>query len=695
MTPLDVLTQPLWHKTAIVLLHFLWQGTLIAAVVALIVRHSFVSRPEIRYVFCLFGLAAMIAAPLVTCLVVQSPSPAEPGSTALTVKTPEVETVGEDGFEYEGSASVSPVWPSAIDLDRALQQPAREEVSATTTLTGLLVVAQPYFVLCWLVGVFALSGRMLLGFVAVYRFRRRREAVPASLVLTSRTLCRRLGLPGYPEVAASWDIAESFALGFLRPLVLLPAAWLIELPADALEAVIAHELAHIRRRDLWVNLLQRVVEAVLFYHPAVWWLSGRIRAERELCCDLLAVGVTGRRVAYARALEFVARRRVVQRQPVFATGMGGRKMALLDRVRNVLGVKHSEGKLRWWSAGVIALAVPVLLWVVSSAFRPALADDEEEPGGERAAAVTDDEGERGERRDEGERRDADRERGDRERGERDRPDRERAGGERRDADRREGDRPREGRDLSDPDQARDFARERAEDRRRLRDEENRDREREGPERDERELSREELLGIIAELRRELAEVRRGQRGPREGGPRGFRGGEWRPGDGPPRFDRPFEGRPPVEGRDDDGERREGDRPPRFRRGGEGDRPGPRDGEGPPRFRREGDRPTGEERPDAPRGDRPRFGDDRPGPRGLGPEVINLIRELRGEVERLRREVNELRGRRGEGAEREEGEVERRERRAVDRERRETERGERRELETEEKEAAPDEASDEG
>ncbi len=77
-------------------------------------------------------------------------------------------------------------------------------------------------------------------------------------------------------------------------MVLLPAALLTGMPAELLEAVIAHELAHIRRLDLWVNLGQRVVETLLFYHPAVWWLSARVRREREVCCDEAAAGATER-----------------------------------------------------------------------------------------------------------------------------------------------------------------------------------------------------------------------------------------------------------------------------------------------------------------------------------------------------------------------------------------------------------------
>src|SRR5690606_9531729 len=122
---------------------------------------------------------------------------------------------------------------------------------------------------------------------------------------------------------------------------------------------LAHELAHIRRHDLWINLLQRVVETLLFHHPAVWWLSARLRRERELCCDELAVRLTGQPIGYARALEHVARWRVDSFHPALATGIGGTKMALLDRVRHVL--KSDPGNRRtMWPAGLVALAIPAL-----------------------------------------------------------------------------------------------------------------------------------------------------------------------------------------------------------------------------------------------------------------------------------------------------------------------------------------------
>ncbi|MCH5375658.1 MAG: M56 family metallopeptidase, partial [Planctomycetes bacterium] len=109
------------------------------------------------------------------------------------------------------------------------------------------------------------------------------------------------------------------------------------MPLEALEAIVAHELAHIRRYDLWVGLLQRVVETLLFYHPAVWWLSHRLDRQRELCCDALAVQTTGQRVVYVQALEQAARRRSARARLDVAAAIGGDgKMRILERVRHGL-----------------------------------------------------------------------------------------------------------------------------------------------------------------------------------------------------------------------------------------------------------------------------------------------------------------------------------------------------------------------
>ena len=85
-------------------------------------------------------------------------------------------------------------------------------------------------------------------------------------------------------------------IGYVRPVILMPVGLLAGLPAGQVESILLHELAHIRRHDYLVNLLQTSVEGLLFYHPAVWWISGVIRAERENCCDDLVVATRATRM---------------------------------------------------------------------------------------------------------------------------------------------------------------------------------------------------------------------------------------------------------------------------------------------------------------------------------------------------------------------------------------------------------------
>ncbi len=130
--------------------------------------------------------------------------------------------------------------------------------------------------------------------------------------------------------------------GWIRPALLLPAATLAGLTPQQLEAVLAHELAHILRYDYVVNMLQTVVETLLFYHPAVWWASGRMRQERELCCDDLAVSACGDALCYARALTRLERLRVGA--PAHAgLALGSTGGSLLYRIRRIMGEVSGAG----------------------------------------------------------------------------------------------------------------------------------------------------------------------------------------------------------------------------------------------------------------------------------------------------------------------------------------------------------------
>ena len=146
----------------------------------------------------------------------------------------------------------------------------------------------------WFTGVVALSLRLLAGWLIVRRMATHgaADAVPEWRELSPGS---RDGSTSRARSASciSALVEVPTVIGSLRPVVLLPVSALAGMSPSQLDAILAHELAHIRRHDYLVNLLQTLVETLLFYHPAVWWLSRRIRIERENCCDDLGGGVCG------------------------------------------------------------------------------------------------------------------------------------------------------------------------------------------------------------------------------------------------------------------------------------------------------------------------------------------------------------------------------------------------------------------
>jgi beta-lactamase regulating signal transducer with metallopeptidase domain len=359
LLPQDWLVHPLWLTLAMALVHFVWQGTLLATLYAFLVRYL-VRSAEQRY---LLGIAAMLA--MVMCVPV----------TMAIVEPPALTAAQADS--YTGPAAAM----SAVALDAAAVDVAQPDSVPEVSTLSALGVWLPWVAAVWLIGVCALSLRLVTGIVALRWLAARGNPPDFELMESFNRLGRTMRVRRLPRLIVARHVRTALAVGFFRPVILLPAAWLSELPPNVVEAVLAHELAHIRRYDLWINLLQRVVEALLFFHPAVWWISKQIRADREMCCDELALGVVGggeQRLAYASALEVVALRTVREPEFSLATGMGGRKMQLLNRVRNVLGLPPTSPAGAWWPAGVLALVAPCVVWLMT-AQRPqvAQADDEE------------------------------------------------------------------------------------------------------------------------------------------------------------------------------------------------------------------------------------------------------------------------------------------------------------------------------
>lgn len=298
------------------LVHFLWQGAAIAALAAALM--FFFRSPTTRYLVGIGALALMLASFAITfCMLRGSPG----NSVEISLQLPA--HVAANTWMPDYSAPLSH--------------------TAVAAEHDFLWVART-----WLAGVLALALRIVFGLLVIEQLRRRNLiALPAPLVERFTVLQQRLGIRRFIRYCECQRVRVPAVIGFFRPVVLIPVRALTGLSVEQLEAVVAHELGHIKRFDVAVNFVQVIAETLFFFHPAVWWLNRRIRADREDCCDDVAVVMSGGRLGYARALAAMATWREVPRFAMAATGS-----PLASRVARLLGAGESDAGSR--TAGVLA-----------------------------------------------------------------------------------------------------------------------------------------------------------------------------------------------------------------------------------------------------------------------------------------------------------------------------------------------------
>jgi len=315
------------HSLGWALVHFVWQGTALAALGA--VTMHLCRRASVRYVAGVGTLGLMLAAPVATFFFLGRPAPAR----LATLST----SMSQVGLK-EATPAVSALTPTSSGV------PSPDKFL--------------WLVEAWLGGVAFFSLRTAGAFVLLER-QQRRQSIPASgrLLEVCFALQRRLGLDRAVRFYECKWLQAPAVVGWFRPVVLLPITVLTGLSPDQLESVIAHELAHIKRLDAFVNVFQICVETLLFYHPAVWWLNRRIRAEREHCCDDMAIALCGNAVEYARALTLMEEWRSA---PVLA--MAANRGPLSERIIRLLGLKQGrEGTRRvGLTAGLLCLMAALI-----------------------------------------------------------------------------------------------------------------------------------------------------------------------------------------------------------------------------------------------------------------------------------------------------------------------------------------------
>jgi beta-lactamase regulating signal transducer with metallopeptidase domain len=350
MNAMELLTAPLAQAVGWALLHLLWQAAIVAGILAasltLLSRHS----ANTRYAVSCAALTLVFAMFVATAYRAYEPAPATHASTTSA-----------------GSEKLVPVTDVPVLLAAAATETWRDRAmelvrTARQTLPAIVAI--------WLAGVIVLSSRLLLSWARARRLAHDGVSeASAHWQRVAQRLSDALGLRRAVHLVESAAVEVPAVIGSLRPVILLPASALTGMTPEQIEMVLAHELAHIRRHDFFVNLLQAVVETLMFYHPAVWWMSRRVRIERENCCDDLAVAVCGNPLQYARALTRLEELRA-QAPAMTVAANGG---SLLDRIRRLVAERaESTGWTSRWAAAVAMLSVVIIVLAVPSL--PALAE---------------------------------------------------------------------------------------------------------------------------------------------------------------------------------------------------------------------------------------------------------------------------------------------------------------------------------
>jgi len=282
---------PRFHEFTVALgwtlIHSLWELLVIGVFFAFVMWG--IRKPQARYKVAVVGLLCCFVAPVAT-LAILAPKPISKPPVVITIHR--IPSVASSEI-----LATLPKYPAVVADEATTNRPhslSRPEFHLENYLPALVGL--------WLTGSAFMLLRVFGGLVVIHRLRRKADAASAEWKERFYDLADKHGIKRRAELLFSGGIDSPIAFGLLRATVILPASVLTRLSPEQIEALLSHEIAHIKRHDFLVSLLQSIVEALLFFHPVVWWISAAVRREREWVCDDMAVAVVGDRIAYARAL---------------------------------------------------------------------------------------------------------------------------------------------------------------------------------------------------------------------------------------------------------------------------------------------------------------------------------------------------------------------------------------------------------
>jgi beta-lactamase regulating signal transducer with metallopeptidase domain len=318
--------------------HSVWQGMIIGLILVLILRLRRNLSPEARYLLGVLSLAAIFFSSLLTFAIAFQPA----------ATTPQMVD------HVHGYVSVH------AGISRA-----EDDITSLSVWKEYLTGSFDYVSMVWFIGVLLLTIRLTGGLLVIRSMRWQQVSpLPEGWEKRLRHLALGMGLRRPVTFLQSQKVRVPTAIGILKPVVLVPAMIISGWPAEQLETIMVHELAHIRRHDFLINILQSVMEAVLFYHPVVWIISDNIRQEREKCCDDHTVRICGKVTTYARALASLGALQITAAVPSVA--LTGHKKNIKNRVERLINDKKMKTNATERIIAGLVLLTSVLLITLST-----------------------------------------------------------------------------------------------------------------------------------------------------------------------------------------------------------------------------------------------------------------------------------------------------------------------------------------
>ncbi len=349
---MNFLHQPLFQNViqslSWTLIHSLWQGLILAVLAGIVLMFTKKSRPALRY--NLLATLLFVFVPL--------------SGYTFWCELRHFMSISEDIETIQGLAL-----KSGLDLHlfgTQLFSVSDQKDELLSVLKNFLNVNSVSIVVVWLLVFCLKSFKAASGFAYIHRLRNEgKQEVSEYWQWELRQLAQRIGVYERIEFISSRLIQVPIVTGFFQPMIIVPLGFLTNLPVAQVEAILLHELAHIKRADFLVNLLQSFVESLFFFNPAVLWLSSLIREEREHCCDDIAIAVIENKISFVNALVSFQEYNLSNSPEVVA--FAGKRNHLLERIKRII---YSHNKQLNAMEKLFVTASVIAAGILSVAFSP-------------------------------------------------------------------------------------------------------------------------------------------------------------------------------------------------------------------------------------------------------------------------------------------------------------------------------------